>query len=552
MQASVEVARKLDELLQPWNRSDAPGLVIGVALKGQPVYRRGFGLASVEHATANTPKTRMRIGSTSKHFTSVAALLLAEDGKLDIDSPVRTYLPELSGVAGEPTLREMMRHTSGMRDPHDLPGYLLNGSHSTVVCAGAGLELSQRFTSSNFPRGERMNYCNQGYHLLSLVIERVGGVPFESFLQQRVLAPLGMADTELLPSDMKMLPGIASFHLPQSDCSYRRGIYPTEELLGSGGMVSTIDDMLNWLSHLRSEKKIVGSAGTWEQILERPRYSSGALGDYCLGLVREIYRGAEIIHHAGAVFGCTCQMLTVPAYELDVIVMFNRMDGPAPATALKVVDAVLGERLEPAVPPLQSKGREALLARWYSPASHRMFGVVEQPVPGRAPVLALSVQDMVSGTLRETDGGLIMTCSAHGAVELRLPASAGVPPKTLEFIDSGHVERFIRLPDTKPSAAELAPEIVGRYRYADLDLELSIVFEQDLLYLDLHPRCGRSRFRLDPYSTEICGCTPVSSWPLSLPAHTGATLVIERAEGLVGGLWISNMRTRNLWLERIA
>ena len=66
-------------------------------------------------------------------------------------------------------------------------------------------------------------------------------------------------------------------------------------------------------------------------MLERARYSSGASGDYGLGLTRETYRGVEIIHHAGAVLGCTCQMLTVPAHELDIIVIFNRMDGPAPA-----------------------------------------------------------------------------------------------------------------------------------------------------------------------------------------------------------------------------
>src|SRR3546814_8006505 len=73
--------KSLDKLFQPWNRSDAPGLIVGVAHKGATIYRRGFGLASVEHATANTPQTKMRIGSTSKHFTSLAVLLLAEDGR---------------------------------------------------------------------------------------------------------------------------------------------------------------------------------------------------------------------------------------------------------------------------------------------------------------------------------------------------------------------------------------------------------------------------------------------------------------------------------------
>ena len=113
-------AAALDELFQPFNRSDAPGLVVGVAQHGKCVYRRGFGLASIELGVANTPWTRMRIGSTSKHFTCLAALLLAEEGKLDIDAGVRRYFPAMPLLQGEPTLRQFMTHTSGYRCYLDL------------------------------------------------------------------------------------------------------------------------------------------------------------------------------------------------------------------------------------------------------------------------------------------------------------------------------------------------------------------------------------------------------------------------------------------------
>src|SRR3546814_17593020 len=76
-------------------------------------------------------------------------------------------------------------------------------------------------------------------------------------------------------------------------------------------------------------------------MLERSQYSSGTVGDYCLGLIRESYRGVEIIHHAGAVLGCNSQMLTVPAHDPDLIVISNRMDCNASAMALKQVDAML-------------------------------------------------------------------------------------------------------------------------------------------------------------------------------------------------------------------
>ena len=83
------LTERLDALFAPWDRTDEPGLVVGVAKDGEVTYRRGFGMASLETALANTPKTRMRIGSISKHFTCLLALLLAEDGKLDLDQPIR-------------------------------------------------------------------------------------------------------------------------------------------------------------------------------------------------------------------------------------------------------------------------------------------------------------------------------------------------------------------------------------------------------------------------------------------------------------------------------
>jgi D-aminopeptidase len=547
-EANATTAR-LDALFQAWNRSDAPGAIVGIARDGATIYRRGFGLASVEHGIGNTPRTRMRIGSTSKHFASLATLLLAEDGKLDIDEALRRYLPELDGPVGEPSLRQLMQHSGGLRDPYDLPAILLTGSFPVLIANGAGLELSRRITGANFAPGERMIYCNNGYHLLSLVVERLSGLSFAQFLRTRILEPLGMLETQLLSSDMTMLTGLASFHQPQADGSWRRGIYPSEELLGSGGMVSNIDDMLRWMAHLRAESKVIGSAHSWAQMLERPRYSSGASGDYCLGLTRETYRGVEIIHHAGATLGCTTQMLTVPSHALDIIVIFNRMDGPASAMALKVLDCVLENAGLPAAPsPVPLDGHEALLGRWYSPSSRRLYGLVRHPATDQPPSLALSIQQQPMGAVFAVDAGLQMRSPSHGTVELLLDPH-GAPPQTLTIVDSGHRETGVRLPDDAPPASALAGDWVGRYREPDFDRRFDLVLDDGVLYLDLQPLYGVSRFRLEPLSDEVCGCTLTGTHPTPLP--TNACVSIERVDGRVTGLWLGSARTRNLWLERI-
>ena len=112
---NVDVSSALDGIFAPFNRSDVPGLVVGIAQHGKLLYRRGFGLASLEHGVANTPGTRMRIASISKHFTALLALLLVEDGKLSLDDKVARYLPNLTR-ASEITIRQLLSHTSGYQD----------------------------------------------------------------------------------------------------------------------------------------------------------------------------------------------------------------------------------------------------------------------------------------------------------------------------------------------------------------------------------------------------------------------------------------------------
>lgn len=126
----------LDKLFEPFDRTDAPGFAVGVALGGRPVYRRGVGMASVELPVALSPTIRMRIGSTTKHFCVLAAMLLAEEGKLSIDDSPRRYIQELPEWAEPVTIRQLMSHTSGMRDCLDLILHAA-GPAARSACAAA-------------------------------------------------------------------------------------------------------------------------------------------------------------------------------------------------------------------------------------------------------------------------------------------------------------------------------------------------------------------------------------------------------------------------------
>jgi CubicO group peptidase (beta-lactamase class C family) len=119
---SIDTA-KLDALFVPFTSNDRPGIAVGIAHKGVPVYRRGFGLASVELPEPLSPTIRMRIGSTSKHFTCLCIMLLAEEGKLSPEDSVRKHLPELKAWAdGIHTRRADEPHQRHPLQPRHIDG----------------------------------------------------------------------------------------------------------------------------------------------------------------------------------------------------------------------------------------------------------------------------------------------------------------------------------------------------------------------------------------------------------------------------------------------
>src|SRR5437762_3490431 len=107
-------ASKVDAIFAELNQCHLPGAAVGIAIDGIPVYRKGFGLASMELPMVLAPTTRMRIGSTTKHFTCLAFLLLCEEGLAKIDDPLGKFVPELNSVAHHVTIRQLMGNTSGL------------------------------------------------------------------------------------------------------------------------------------------------------------------------------------------------------------------------------------------------------------------------------------------------------------------------------------------------------------------------------------------------------------------------------------------------------
>ncbi|MDB5575494.1 MAG: hypothetical protein JWR80_670 [Bradyrhizobium sp.] len=511
----------LDALLAPWNRSDAPGVVAGVAYPNG-TWRVAHGLASLELPIALTTRTRMRIGSISKMFTCLATMLLAEQGELDIDASVRRHLPELPDWAEAMTLRQFMTHTSGMRCHLDL--LIQTGAWARPAPATA-LETLVRQRGVNFAPGERWNYNNSGYNLLSLVVERVSGQSFEDFLAQRIFAPVGMADTAVKRSDAQLLANSASLHVAHADGSFHRGFFGMQ-IAGEGAMVSTAEDMLLWLGQLRAP--VIGNAETWRAMTTPAPLADGRNSGYALGLSPIDYRGVRLWCHAGGVPGGVSMAVAAPDLGLDVILIANRSDAPVQTLAFDIVDACVAG-LAPPAEPFDAPPATGL----YHDRENGLLLRLEDKDGRQA--LSLAGAELPVIRLGET-----RIASAHPALDLVVDLA---PDGSLMLAARGSADRFARI---EPEAApDEAARMAGIFTCDEVECVATIRVQDDTVTMQLDGPYGRDLYALDQVRPGlwISRCT-------SEP-ESGLGGVIEFAEGMAG-FTLSTPRTRRLPFVRLA
>ncbi|HEU6454798.1 MAG TPA: serine hydrolase domain-containing protein, partial [Roseateles sp.] len=454
--------QKLESLFEHLHRDDAPGAVVSVLQHGKVLLRRGYGVASLESGLANTPATKMRIGSTTKHFACVLALLLQKEGRLSVDEPVSRWLPELPASQATRTLRQFMNHTGGTRDYLDL-SLISNGLG--VVPADGAFDYQCRQQDENFAPGEQFIYNNGGYRMLSLVLERILDMPLAQIMRERLFEPLGMHDTSLWASDLDPLPGVAQAHLALPTGGFSKGLFPAV-ILGEGGIASTLDDMQRWLSHLVSPTLWPQSLS--QQLMAPTTLNNGFVNPYGLGLIAETWRGVRIVHHAGGVMGGNCQMLAAPDHAIQIVVITNRSDVASPELAEKILGALLEEQLEPAALPADPAAVEDMSGDYYCASSGRFFSV------GRMEDKAfLKSFGMPLPLTQSEDGQLRVNLLSVIAMRLDAVRDARGQVTGIDVHEQGRTHRCERVDPPTKAAQTLAP-FAGQWRSDELAADITI------------------------------------------------------------------------------
>lgn len=325
----------VDDLFAAYTGSTVPGASLIVIQDGKVTVRRAYGMADLERRVRSAPETDYRLASVSKQFTAMAVLLLAKDGRLRYDQPVRDFLPELPPSTAAVTVRHLLNHTSGLYDYEDL----IPETRTTQLNDPDVLALLASKDSVYFPAGTQYRYSNSGYVLLGIIVARVSGQSLPGFLRTRVFEPVGMRATVMHVEGADTVPHRAYGYSPRGGAFVQTDQSVTSATLGDGGIYSNVDDMVRWDAAL-SGATLVDSA-TLELATTPPPLPAGAKTEYGFGWFVDSYRGEQRWRHTGETSGFRNAILRFPRRRLTIVVLTNRSSGEPLAIAERIADRVL-------------------------------------------------------------------------------------------------------------------------------------------------------------------------------------------------------------------
>lgn len=349
-------------VLAELRETKTPGAAVVVVKDGRVVFAKGFGAANVETNAPVTTETLFHIGSPTKMMTAAALAGLADEGKVDLNAPVGTYLPNLNPKIARLTPHQLLSQTSGLRD-------VAGGDGSQDEKALA--EFAGRLTAEDllFEPGRFFSYSNIGYALAGALLERVSGKPYADAMSGRVFAPLSMNRMTFRPA-LAMTYPLAVGHTIDKEgrAQVARPFAVNMSLAPAGYAYSSVDDFANFVLAILNDGAFRGrtvfSAKTVSQLLtphaDIPTnvFNDGKCG---YGLFLQSFRGYRVAEHGGTQVGFSSEVKIVPERNFAVIVFANRDGVRLNKTVGKAFDLFLPMRSaaerKPA-PPLPMTGGE--------------------------------------------------------------------------------------------------------------------------------------------------------------------------------------------------
>jgi len=530
-QLADSIARRVDSVFIAFDKPTSPGCALGIYNAGEIAYTRGYGSANLEHGIAITPRTVFDLGSTSKQFTAMSVTLLEQDGKLSLDDDVRRWIPELPVYPKRVTIRQLVHHTSGLRDYLTLM-WLRGVNFDGVTTAGDALSLIVRQREANFEPGSEYLYSNSGYFLLSEIVRRASGKTLAEFARERIFAPLGMHGTHYHDDHTMIVPNRATGYAQRDSGHFQISMSGFEQI-GDGSVMTTVEELARWDRNFYDGR--VGGRALVAAMHVPARLTSGRTLEYASGLVVGQYRGLRTVRHGGSWAGYRAELLRFPEQRTSVAVLCNYSRSGPGRLAQRVADVILRAQLSPSSAAGQATSAERLTGGPAAMDIGRYVGAFRnaatddiRTISRQGDTLRIDYGDGEVSVLRPLGDGRFAVEGTSWEVRFSSPAAL------VEEVPNQPSVTFLRFERARPSARELNV-YAGAYYSDELDVRWTIATDSGGLVARIP---GGDTLRLAPTVRDAF-------------VGDGVVMKFRRTGGRITGALLHSGRVRNIVFSRV-
>ncbi|MBK7809823.1 MAG: beta-lactamase family protein [Saprospiraceae bacterium] len=311
------IPKNIDSVLSKFNfKQNNPGLSVMVIKDGEVIYKKNIGLSNLQTKTPVTDNTIFNIGSVTKQFTAFCILKLAEEGKLNLDDSIQKYIPKLPYFGEIITLNHLLSNTSGIPDYLEVLA-LKNQYKKKRLKTEYMLDFYKNYHTLSFKPGTSFSYCNTGYMMLCVIVERVSGTSIEKYAQENIFKPLKMKSAKFTNLESDGMPdGTRSYYLAKNKFKAHKPIQPNA--MGATGVFCTIDDYRKWDANFTqptaATKNIVA------KMKQEYFFNNGGNSGYGAGILVKPYKGFLSEEHSGGWNSFLVQFRRLPELGLSVFV----------------------------------------------------------------------------------------------------------------------------------------------------------------------------------------------------------------------------------------
>lgn len=332
----------IDILFNAYTRESRPGVAVLIVKDGEVLFKKGYGMANLEYDLPIAPATVFDIASVSKQFTGFAISTLIQEGKISPDDDIHKYLPDVPQFGKKITIRNLIHHTSGLRD-----------WPATLHAAGWRWDEGFKYEDImrmvklqrelDFDPGTQYSYSNTGYNLLAAIVAKVSGKTFPEWMDEHIFKPLNMHSSQVPADYSKVIRNLASSYNFNGNEYYKANDALTA--YGSSSIFTTVEDLSRWM--IQFQQALDRKDPVYVRMIETGELNNKEKIDYAYGLAVNNNKGVRNISHTGGWAGFRTIISSYPEQKVTIILLSNNSDFNPNENANAIAKLFFKDKIEP-------------------------------------------------------------------------------------------------------------------------------------------------------------------------------------------------------------